>query len=87
MQWYHQEGKKSDMLERFKHLFSEEARREAESLFGLTGVPWTLLDGSHSYVYDYDQVNRNVVLKITHIMHRSANQINGFSRQSIYFLR
>ena len=65
------------MLERFKHLFSEEARREAESLFGLTGVPWTLLDGSHSYVYDYDQVNRNVVLKITHIMHRSANQING----------
>ena len=65
------------MLERFRHLFSEDVRKEAEVRFGLMGVPWTVLDGSHSYVYDYDLGDRNVVLKITHTLHRTADQING----------
>tara|TARA_B100000809_G_scaffold255012_1_gene292983 strand:+ start:1461 stop:2507 length:1047 start_codon:yes stop_codon:yes gene_type:complete len=65
------------MLERFKNLFSEGVRQKAARRFGLTGVPWTALDGSHSYVYDYDLGDRSVVLKITHTIHRSADLISG----------
>lgn len=67
------------MLQRFRHLFSEDVRIEAERRFGLAGVPWRPMDGSHSYVYDYerDSPPRRVVLKITHSIHRSANQISG----------
>lgn len=65
------------MSKRFQHLFSEEIRTEAERRFGLTGAPWTHLNASHSYVYDYELGDRNLILKISHTLHRTANQING----------
>lgn len=65
------------MLQRFRHLFSDEVRVEAERRFGLAGATWTPMNGSHSYVYDYNRGDDHVVLKITHTLHRTPNQISG----------
>ncbi|MCH8871061.1 MAG: phosphotransferase [Chloroflexi bacterium] len=68
------------MLQRFWHLYSGEVRIEAERRFGLTGVPWEPMTGSHSYVYDYHRGGHAVlpvVLKVTHTLHRTANEISG----------
>ena len=65
------------MLQRFSHLFTKVVRAEAERRFGLAGLRWTPMTGSHSYVYDYDRGGGHVVLKITHTLHRSADQISG----------
>ena len=68
------------MLQRFQHLYCEDVRIEAERRFGLTGVPWEPMTGSHSYVYDYHRGGHAVlpvVLKVTHTLHRTAKEISG----------
>lgn len=65
------------MLKQFGHLYDDSVRSEAELRFGLTRAGAVLLEGSHSYVFDYPRDGSPTILKITHSSHRRVQQILG----------
>ena len=65
------------LLKEFGHLYHDGIRSEVERRFGLIRDGSVMLQGSHSYVYDYARDGNRTILKITHSTHRRARQLFG----------
>ena len=65
------------MLREYENLFTNEVLAEAASRFGIDEGGLTPLDGQHSLVYDCRRGEESLILKITHTLHRSRENILG----------
>ena len=66
------------MLQHFKHLYGDGVRDEALGRFGFEAVSLeTLPEASHSYVYECRRDGGLYVLKVTHSVHRRAENVRG----------
>ncbi|MCH7654184.1 MAG: phosphotransferase, partial [Chloroflexi bacterium] len=65
------------MLREYEGLNNDDVLAEAIRRFGIDAGGLTLLDGQHSLVYDCRRGEESLILKITHTLHRSRENIMG----------
>ncbi len=65
------------MLKEYGDLYTNDVLAEATRRFGIDANGLTLLDGQHSLVYDCRRGEESLILKITHTLHRSRDNIRG----------
>ncbi|MCH7626156.1 MAG: phosphotransferase [Chloroflexi bacterium] len=65
------------MLREYENLYNDDVLAEAIRRFGIDAGGLTLLDGQHSLVYDCRRGEESLILKITHTLHRSRENIMG----------
>ncbi len=65
------------MLREYEKLYNDDILAEATRRFGIDANGLTLLDGQHSLVYDCRRGEEDLILKISHTLHRSRENILG----------